>query len=97
MKLVVGFKPSYKKNRRSNIGRSFGPFVSSLASALMGQAIYWTKIFSTLGLSSIAFLSCITCMVGWASLPKKKKKLQNTRRMIICRTGLNGSGPKWIE
>ena len=37
-------------------------------------------------------------MVGWASLLKKKqKRLQNTRRMIICRIGLNGSGPKWTE
>ena len=73
MKLVVGFKPSYKKNRRSNIGRSFGPFVSSLASALMGQAIYWTKIVSTLGLSSIAFCHVSLVWLVGQAYPKKKK------------------------
>ena len=79
MKLVVGFKPSYKKNRRSNMGVVLGHlYLASLARALMGQAIYWTKIVSTLGLSPIAFLSYITCMVGWASLPKKQKCLQKT-------------------
>ena len=70
MKLVLGFKPSYKKNRRTSIGGSFGPFVSGVASALMGQAIYWTKI-----VSAFTYYIFVIChLYGWLGLLTKKTK-----------------------
>ena len=73
MKLLVSLKPTYKKNRRSDRG-SFGPFLSSITSALMGQATHWTKFAFTLGLSHLAFGHIPLAMPTPLDSPSRGKK-----------------------
>ena len=76
-KLLVSLKPTYKKNRRSDRG-SFGPFLSSITSALMGQATHWTKFAFTLGLSPLAFGPMTLAMPTPLDSPSREKKLIKT-------------------
>ena len=101
-----GLQTHLQEEQKIGYRGSLGPFVSSRTSALMGQAIQWTRIVSTLGLSPIAFLSYVTHLYGWLGLLTKNTKknieqgkndnMQNlTEWMEVDLNGLNGL--KWTD